>query len=314
MSEVSSNKRGLVIGCGGVAGAAWVIPTLNELEKQLNWQAADADIMIGTSSGAMLVSLLAAGVPTSRMMQSQEINQALDGCVWDHDKHTGGAMPPTPKPALTAPGLLIKGLQGKVSALTAACGLAPRGAANIQPFIDMLDEVIPAGKWAKHPAAWLMAVDHKSGERVALGSSDHQSIPMNKAACASYAIPGWCPPININGKTYLDGGIASPTSADFLLNTDVEEVYILAPMASSEMDRPNSMATKFERRVRAIMTRIVDKEVTQLKKAGKKVIRIEPGPKDLQAIGYNMMDPKRRKKVFHTAVATAPAAVAKAIA
>lgn len=306
-------KRALVIGCGGVAGAAWVIPTLAEVEKKLDWKASDAEILIGTSSGAMLVSLLAAGMTTERMLESQLKNTELKDCVWNHEKDTGGALPPIPKLGLTAPKLLVKGIQGKVSMLTALCGLAPKGNANIQPFVDMLDEVIPSDGWAKHPNTWLMAVDSETGERVALGAQDRNKFPMSKAACASYAIPGWCPPIHINGKTYLDGGIASPSSADFLLGTDVEEVILLAPMASSQPDRPNSLAEKFERSVRRTMTRIVDKEVKQLEAEGKSVIRLEPSAQDLQAIGFNMMDPERRLKVFNTALETAGVAVDRAL-
>lgn len=306
-------KRGLVIGCGGVAGAAWSIATLSRLEQELNWKAADADILIGTSSGAMLASLLSAGVSTHRMMKSQEINTDLAACIWDHNKHTGGAMPPIPKAKLSAPKLLWRGLQGKVSAITAVSGIVPSGSADMQPFVNLLDEVIPAGTWTKHPATWLVAVDGNTGQRVALGSNKSEHIPMNKAACASYAIPGWCPPVHHEGKTYLDGGIASPTSADFLINEDVDEVIVMAPMASSELDNPRSALNSFERRARKIMTKIVDSEIDQLKQAGKKVIRLEPGPKDLEAIGFNMMDPKRRERVFQTALKTAPETVQKAL-
>ena len=61
MSE-SPARRALVLGCGGVAGAAWQIATLEALEKRLNWDAREADILIGTSAGAVLAALLGGGV------------------------------------------------------------------------------------------------------------------------------------------------------------------------------------------------------------------------------------------------------------
>jgi NTE family protein len=64
-------KRALVLGCGGVAGAAWTIATLAELERQLGWDARDADILVGTSSGAVVAALLAARVSVKRMVLSQ---------------------------------------------------------------------------------------------------------------------------------------------------------------------------------------------------------------------------------------------------
>ena len=54
----------------------------------------------------------------------------------------------------------------------------------------------------------------------------------------------------------------------------------------------------------------VDYEVSRLQEAGKSLIRLEPGPRDLQAIGYNMMDPGRRVQVFETALQTTAQAVA----
>jgi len=50
--------------------------------------------------------------------------------------------------------------------------------------------------------------------------------------------------------------------------------------------------------VRRYMTTIVDREVAALKQAGIRVIRLEPGAEELGAIGFNMMDPARRRQVF----------------
>jgi NTE family protein len=180
-------------------------------------------------------------------------------------------------------------------------------------FNRLIDSVVPAGEWAPHPAAWMMAVDADSGERVALGRNDAPRVPLNEAVCASYAVPGVCPPVEIAGQTFIDGGVASPTSADFVLGADIDEVIVLAPFASTQVDRPRSPLARMERRVRRTMTRIVDREVAALRQAGMRVIRLEPGPEDLSAIGYNMMDPARRVQVFETALSTAESAVCAAL-
>ena len=110
-------------------------------------------------------------------------------------------------------------------------------------------------------------------------------------------------------ENLLDGGVVSPTAANQVLDSDIEEVIILAPMSSRVLDKTKHPLNKIERRVRRTMTQIVDKEVAQLRAAGKRVIRLEPGPEDLQAIGYNMMDHRRREQVFVTAQRTAGEAV-----
>lgn len=306
-----ARKRALVLGCGGVAGAAWSIAVLDELQRELAWDARSADVLVGTSAGAVLAALLAGGVSVERMMASER-GDAAD-CVWNHDTDTGGALPPLPAAALTSFSLVMKGMRGDLNPFTAALGALPRGRADMRPFMNLIDSVVPAGEWAPHPATWIMVVDAASGARVALGRDDAPFVPLNSAVCGSYAVPGWCPPVVSGGRTYLDGGIASPASADMLLGSDVEEVIVLAPMASSQPDKPQSPLARVERAARRYMTAIVDREVALLEDAGMRVIRIEPGAEDLEAIGFNMMDPRRRLHVFETAQRTAPAAVRAAL-
>ena len=307
---MSNPKRALVLGCGAVAGAAWQIATLNELQQRLGWDARDANILIGTSAGAVLATLLGAGVSVERMLASQR-GEASD-CHWNHDTDTGGAIPPLPGPGLSGARLLLQGLRGKVSALTAITGLMPLGRTDMRPMMNLINAVVPEGEWVEHPATWLMAVKASTGERVAFGR-DPIEMPIANAVCASYAVPGVCPPVSWQGDTYLDGGIASPASADLLVGTDIEEAIVLAPMASMQMDNPRSPLARIERAVRRYMTSIVDREVAQLRAAGVRVIRIDPGPQDLRAIGFNMLDPGRREKVFATAQATAASAVSGAL-
>lgn len=305
-------KRALVLGCGAVAGAAWSVPVLDQLQRQLDWDARDADLLIGTSVGAVLATLLSSGVSVRRMMESQR--GTVTDCDWNHDTDSGGAFPPLPAFAFPARSLVRLGLRGQVSPLTAACGLLPSGRTEMQGFRRLIEHFVPNGQWTSHPATWLMAVDAHSGARVALGRADAPKAAMARAVCASYAVPACCPPVQIGGRTLIDGGVVSPTSADFVLDAEVDEAIVLAPFASRRMDRSLSPLNWIERRVRKVMTRIVDREVASLEQAGVRVIRLEPGPEDLSAIGYNMLDPGRRRKVFETALSTATATVEAALA
>lgn len=302
--NAAGGKRALVLGCGGVAGAAWTIATLSALQEQLEWDARTADIFIGTSAGAVLAALLGAGIGVDRMLASQR--DEARNCVWNHDTDTGGALPPLPDLRFTGVQLALDGLRGKLAPLTAFTGLLPRGKADMQPFMNLIDSVVPAGDWVPHAATWIMAVDAQTGMRVPFGHDDAPPIPLNRAVCASYAVPGWCPPVEHEGRTYLDGGIVSPVSADLLLDSNIAEAIVLAPMASTYPDNPRSPLARIERRVRRYMTGIVDREVSALEDAGIRVIRLEPGPEDLEAFGFNMMDPARRRNVFETAMRTAP--------
>ena len=311
MANPTSTRRALVIGCGGVAGGAWSIAALHQLEQQLGWDCRDADILIGTSAGAVIASLLGSGISVDQLLACQQ--GTSDTCHWNHDTDTGGALPPLPGARLTGKQLIRKGLRGEVSALTALCGLMPAGQFDMQAFRKLVNGAANGNPWVSHPATWIMAVDTTSGRRIPFGKGGAPSVRIDDAVCASYGVPCWCPPVTVDGRTYIDGGVASPTSADMLVDAAVEEVVILAPMASRQPDKPWHPFERIERRVRRYMTSIVDREVAALEKAGKRVIRIEPQAEDLKAFGYNMMDPSRRKQVLATAIASTPATVRAAL-
>lgn len=308
---MAQKKRALVLGCGGVAGGAWTIAAMQEVEKQLGWPLHKADYFIGTSVGAVLVTLLSQGITVEQLVACQQ--GTSNHCHWNHEVDSGGALPPLPRWRFNSANLLRMGLRGKVSTLSAVMGAFPQGQADMSGFIRLVNSVVPRGEWSHHPNTWLMAVEAETGKRVALGR-DITDMPMSQAVCASYAVPSWCPPVKWHRHTYLDGGIASPTSADFLRNTDVEEVVVIAPMASRDLDNPLHPFSRIERRVRKYMTQIVVNEVAALRQAGKRVLRIEPSAEDLAAFGFNLMDPKNRKHVFDTALATSPRVVELALA
>lgn len=316
MSSTRKPKRALVLGCGAVAGAAWMIPALAQVREQLQWNPEEADIFIGTSVGAVLVSLMAGGITLNDLIASQEGQHQN---IWNHDKDSGPWYPPLPTFKFTAPQLFKKMRKGDLNSLTGWAGLLPQGGFDMTPFIKLIDRVkategIHKG-WVDHDNCWLVCVDDQTGERKAFGRdrSELKNINLSQAVCASYGVPGWCPPVIIDNRTYIDGGIVSPCSADMLVNTDIDEVIMLVPMACSNPDKPFSILEKVERKVRKGMTAIVDKEVELLKAAGKSVIRIEPTEDDLKAFGYNMMDPRRRERVYAASQKSSPNNIKKSL-
>ena len=307
-------KRALVLGCGGVAGAAWSTATLKQLSVELNWDPRNADVLIGTSAGAVLAALLGAGVSIDQLVEFQQ-QGGISGSRLNWNHNTSWGKPYPPRPQLTFPGLALfkRSFVHNISPFAAPCGLSPAGQMDMGSLVHLIDSFVAMGEWVQHSDCRIMAVDADSGEHVALGTPQAPMTSIQTAVCASYAIPSWCPPVTIGGRTFLDGGVVSPTAASQLEGSDVDEIIILAPMSSRVLDKTKHPFNKVERSVRKTMTQIVDKEIKQLQAAGKKVIRLEPGPQDLQAIGYNMMDHKRREGVFNTAIRTAGETVEKGL-
>jgi NTE family protein len=126
---------------------------------------------------------------------------------------------------------------------------------------------------------------------------------------ASCAIPGWYAPVRIGNRLYVDGGACSATSLDLLAPLGLDEVYVLAPMAAFAMDVPNRMIVRLERRLRRSITARLLREAATVRSAGTQVTMLAPGPADLEIIGANMMDPRRREAVFEMSQRTSRAAL-----
>ncbi|UMO99411.1 patatin [Amycolatopsis sp. EV170708-02-1] len=255
------------------------------------------------------MAMLGAGIPAKAILDAVAGAPGGDAVVAAHVRRAPGRLPPVPTPRWPSTGLVRAALRRDVDTLAGLAGLLPQGRGDAGWLRELGDALAPGG-WVPHPATWLMAAD-LTGRRIALGSPDAPPARLGEAIAASWAIPGWFPPSVVDGRPLIDGGTLSPTSADLLLGHDVGEVVLIAPM-SSEGGAPARGAARLERLLRTAMTRRVDEETRRLRAAGVRVVRIEPGPADLAAMGANFMDGRRREHVLATASRTAPGLVAEA--
>ena len=296
-----------MLGCGGTLGFAWTAAVLDALHARSGWDPRTADFLVGTSAGAEAVAMLGAGIPAKAILGALAGTPDGDPVVTAHVRRVPSRFPPVPFPRWPAARLVRAAVRGDVDGLAGLAGLLPRGRGDAGWLRDLGHALAPEG-WVPHPATWLMAAD-PAGGRVALGSPGAPPARLGEAIAASWAIPGWFPPSVVDGRPLVDGGTVSPTSADLLLGHDVGEVVLIAPM-SSEGGAPARGPARLERLLRTAMTRRVDDETRRLRASGVRVVRIEPGPADLAAMGANFMDGRRRDHVLATALRTAPELVA----
>jgi len=158
--------------------------------------------------------------------------------------------------------------------------------------------------WLARDGVWIMAMDYDSGRRIAFGRPGAPAAMLDEAVMASCAIPGWYAPVVIGGHRYIDGGACSTTNVDVLAGRDLDEVYVVAPMASFVTDRPRRLATRLERRLRRQVTRRMLHEAAKVSRAGTALTVLTPGPEDLATMGANLMDPSRRLEVLEASLRT----------
>jgi NTE family protein len=309
-------RRGLVIGAGGVIGLAWSSATLAALVQAAGWQPRDADVLLGTSQGALLVSLLASGIEPAELVAWYR-RELPDGHPLrskpDPAAARSSARAWLPMPA--APGLVLRGLlPGRVRPSVALSGLLPEGRLPLDGFLAPLRAVSSPGEWVSHPATWVVAVDYDSGERTCFGAPGAPAAGIREAVQASCSVPGFSPPTSIGGRRYVDGGVYSSTSADLLAGSPVDEVLVLAPLAGSPDSRPRSAAQAFELGARRLMQRRLAAECAALRKAGVVVRVLTPSAADREAMGTNPLSPKQRIATFEAAMRSGPERVAAALA
>ena len=318
-SRRSGRPAALVLGAGGVLGAAWMTGALARLADRLPCAPGDVDLIVGTSAGSVLAAALRCRAPFEEMV------------AWHRGQATGllsepaalaaqdGPLPPLPRMRFGSVPLARAALltPHRVPPWVAASAWLPHGRGQHAALRSLV-----TGLHGRHtqqsgrPAhwvddhTWIAAVDYDTGQRVLFGRDGAPAASLADAVVASCSIPGWYEPAVIGGRRYVDGGVRSMTSLDSLAGTDVREVYVLAPMASTEPDHPLQPHLRMERRLRQVLTAALIRQARTLAARGKRVTVLTPGPRDLAAMGINLMDPRRRQAVLELSFRTSAEALA----
>jgi NTE family protein len=319
----AGTRRGLVLGAGGVLGAAWTVGALRALELATGWDPRTAEVVVGTSAGSVLSAFIALGVSTEQMVNHQRgvVTEGEPSAEYDYD----GQAPLPPRPRfgrLGSRALLVQTARHPrhVPPLAALASVLPPGRATIRAVGDLVERVAGeavamglrepgAPSWPTAPVPWIVTMDYDSGRRVVFGRPGAPVADLADAVTASCSIPGWYEPVSIDGRRYIDGGTCSATALDVLAPLGLDEVIVLAPMASFAYDRPRTTFGRIERRVRRTTTKRLFREAARVREKGTRVTMLGPGPEDLQAIGVNLMDARRRLRVFETSLRTSAAAL-----
>ena len=303
-------KRGIVLGGGGMLGAAWMVGALCALEEVHGFDPRKADVIIGTSAGSVLAALLGAGVSPQHLRDQQFghpiTTGPLAGYSWDYERATGDKRPKIPRlvpasaKAFTSSARRLR----QLPPTAVLAGFMPEGKGSLERIQHLIEAITPMDEWSPHPNVWIVTMDIGESRRVPFGKAGAPVAPLASAVMASCAIPSWFQPVEIDGHKYVDGGACSATNVDLLAEMGLDEVYVLAPMVSFAVDRPSNMIARLERRWRVSVTRRCLAEAEKVRDRGASVVLLGPGPEDLEAMGGNVMDVTRRLDVLETSLRT----------
>ena len=297
---------GLVLGAGGVLGAAWLAGALHAIATESGWDPGSADHVVGTSAGSIIGALLACGVPPW-MMVAHSAGEGRDG-----DGATGqwsganirlhrGVPAVGPGSWRLALGSLARPYRHSPASLIA--GVLPDGPISTEPIRNTIRATCPRG-WAPHPNFWTVATDFASGQPVAFGSPGAPAAELADAVAASCAIPGFYRSVRIGGRRYVDGGVHSTSNLDVLAGAGLDLVICLNPTSSLHAAAPRTLGERLAFSLRQNSGRRLGSEAARVRGAGAEVLLIQPTVHDLDAMGTNLMNRGRRNAVVETAART----------
>ncbi len=189
-----------------------------------------ADLFVGTSAGSVIGSMLAHG-----RKPLDELNRAIDV-----------------KPDSTYAASVGDNLQQLMAAMAKASEMEPEERlkelgrlsreADVVPeetFVESFAYLDADGSWP--PRFICTAIDTEDASFVTW--SESSGVDPIRAIASSCSVPGFFPPITINGRRYMDGGMRSLTNADLAAGN--ERVLILTLFVPSpEMTDPRAVRVR----------------------------------------------------------------------
>ena len=297
---------GLVLGAGGVVGGAYHAGALAALAEAAQWDARNAEVVVGTSAGSIAGAALRAG-----LSGADQFARATSGELSPEGERLVGHLspitelptrPPFPRglPLPASPQLAASALlpPWKARPVAALAGLLPAGSVPTAAIGDRIRSMFGSA-WPER-ALWICALRLRDGQRVVFGRDDVTAPDVGTAVEASSAIPGYLQPVAIGTDTFVDGGAHSPSNADLVAGLGLDLVIVVSTMSAPWTAlRPSPNIGS-----RALASWVLEREIRAVRTSGTPVLVLEPTAEDLAVMGGNSMDPARRRAVAEQARST----------
>jgi NTE family protein len=256
---MADGVRALVLGGGGVTGIAWELGVLAGLaEKGLDLTS--AELVVGTSAGSVVGAQVLSGAPIEDLYAEQLVDATGEVVA----RMGTGAL------ARFIIASLWPGDPRRGRAYLGRAALAARTVPEAKRR-EVIETRLRRRTWPERRLL-VTAVDAETGEPRVFDRDS--GVALADAVAASCAVPIVWPPITIQGRRYIDGGVRSIANAD--LATGCDRVVVLAPV---------TVALRRSGRI-----------TNQLSALGLDVrsLVVSPDAEARAAIGRNVLDPAQR--------------------
>ena len=271
--------RALVLGGGGPVGIAWECGLIAGFAEQ-GVDLGQADFILGTSAGSFVGAKLALGADARTLADPILAEAGLS--VESGARRSGGRPAPDLTKLMQLMGDAAAGVRNptEVRAEIGAFALAADTPSE-EEFIASFGRSfanLPRFAWPEKDFA-CTAVDAEDGSfRLWTKAA---GVGVTRAVASSCSVPGVFPPITLDGRRYIDGGMRSATNADMAAGYDVVVLIALRLGAGGGPVAERLAAT-------------VDQEVQTLQDGGATVVVVSPDEASVDAFGPNLMDSRAR--------------------
>ena len=257
---------GLALAGGGPEGAIYEIGVLRALDDA--FEGLDLNrvpVTVGVSAGAFVGACLANGITTAQLVRSV-VGEEPERHPFRPELFMAPALGEYVRRGLRVPGLIAEALvsvvrdgresSGVVAALVQRLSRAiPVGVFDNAPLRDFLAMIFSApGRTDDFrelgTELFVVASDLDSGAPVRFGEPGLDAVPISLAVQASTALPGLYPPVDIGGRSYVDGVLHKTVHASVAFERGAGLVIAVNPIVP--VDTAHAVATGVMRRGRLV--------------------------------------------------------------
>lgn len=235
---------GLAIAGGGPLGAIYELGALRALDECLDGlDLHKLDVYVGVSAGAFIAASLANRISTDELCR---IFMADDHARlrFEPERFLRPAYREYFERAARVPTIISNTLlrvirnpsRFSVSEVIGELGQAvPSGIfdnGTIHNFLEQAYQVTGHGNRFQDLEArlYVVAVDLDTGAAIRFGSPGQDHVPISRAVQASAALPGLYPPVEIEGRYYVDGALRRTLHASAALDEGVDLLFGINPL------------------------------------------------------------------------------------
>ena len=307
-------KLGVVLGAGGTVGLAYEAGALMALKELGGVDAAEADLLVGTSAGSIVAAHLRSGWSVEDLWRSARGEQPnlLGATEEEAARRRDELLPPafgSPLDALLrvvgSGWILGRSLvRWPMPHLPGLTWVLPSGMLKMSESDDLFAQNL-VESWPERDV-YLAAVDTVSGRRVVFGRPGAPQATLHQAVLASCAVPGVFAPVRIGHQVLVDGGIDSTSHLDLAVKAGCDLVIAVAPMAYTPDDPPDLV----HQLVRRMPTRWLANEAAAARACDVEVLLVRPTAAEVGLHGFNFLRRDRWPEIAEVAYQSMAAALA----